>query len=193
VTLRAVVLDADAFLALRSLALLSPIAEGLAEHTRLVVTGYVRGRELTTVEPELAALESAGLVHHERLLRGSPAQVTFTRFKRAILQHDKAMKRVDLGEAECVAWALAQDPTAAIVSCDEGARQFAARQRVQATDVFGLGVAAVRLGALDVAVLRERVAPWDSPDQFVCRPSGYTSFDECFAARLRDESDLLQP
>lgn len=190
-SLRPVILDADAFLALRSLGLLDPVVRGLAAHTRVVVTGYVGRRELSTVAAVVTAFSNDGVLAVEALEKGSPAQQTFLKFKRAIAQHDKAMKRVDLGEAECVAWALHIEPTPVFVSCDVGARSFADRHRVQATDVLGLGVVAVHLGVLSEAELRERLAPWDSPDQFVCRPKGYTTFDELFSARWPEESTLL--
>lgn len=190
-SLRPVILDADAFLALRSLGLLAPLVRGLAAHTRVVVTGYVGRRELSTVAAVVTALSNDGVLAVEALEKRSPAQQTFQKFKRAIAQHDKAMKRVDLGEAECVACALHVEPTPVFVSCDVGARSFADRHRVRATDVLGLGVVAVHLGALSEADLRERLAPWDSPDPFVCRPKGYTTFDEFFTVRWPEESILI--
>lgn len=190
-SLRPLAIDADAFLALRSLALLNPLVRGLAAHLRLIVTEWVNGHELSAVRGDVGALVSAGALHIEPVTKGTGAADAYREFKKLIARRDKSMRRVDLGEAETVAWALHVDPKPVFVSCDAGARAFAERHAIRTTDVLGVGVAAVRLAVISKGELADRLSLWNSPAQFVCKPAGYTTFEEFFSARWRDEAELF--
>jgi hypothetical protein len=187
------VLDADAFLALRRLGLLEPVLQGLASHTKIVLTGFVAGHELSAVQSVVADLQSGGVLTVAQVLKGTQAYRTYRDFRAKMARRDHDMRCVDIGEAESVAWGLQQSPTPVFVSCDTGAREFARRQRLRTTDVLGIGMAAVRLEVLSRDELSDLLSMWDSPAQFVCRPAGYTTFNEFFARRWTEESDLLDP
>lgn len=190
-SVRPVVVDADSFLAIRSLGLFPELVGGLSKRTRILLTGYVAHHELSDVYQDVQALVADGVLSIEEVVKGSDAYTRYRSFKERKKQREPDMRMVDLGEMECVAWAVGQPVPPVFVTCDSGARAFATRHRVPSTDVFGLGAAAVRLNLLGRELFADRVSPWDSPAQFTCKPAGYGGFEDEFEARAQSEQFLL--
>lgn len=173
--MRDLLIDADAFRFLRGLGLLDEVFAALRPDRCLVITEYVARHELSTLAGEVERLERAGYLVVERVGVRSPAGRRYKEFQR----------EADKGEAEAVAWAL-EAPAASravFVSRDEGARRFAAAQRVPNTDVMGVVVEAVLAGRLSRERAQAALTVWDDKNQQLGRPADYAGFDATFAKR----------
>jgi predicted nucleic acid-binding protein len=184
-----VLLDADAVRFLFALDL-GGMLRGVAGRTSVQLTEYVARHELALVQSHVEALERDRLVTVQRLLKGTLEAERYRAFQRAARERALGSPhRIDKGECEAVAWASSRpsEQRPVLVSCDRGARWLAERNGVAATDLFGLCVAAVAAGAIDVAELGLRLSPWDSPSQQMGKPPGFGRFEVEFAARVEVE------
>lgn len=190
-TVRALLLDADAFRFLRSLDLL-PVLADLAARTPINITEYVARHELAPIAVDVSRLESAGALTVQRLEKGTPEQIRYREYQRAA-RAGRFDRRVDKGECEAIAWAMERSAAhrPVFVTCDAGARWLALHEGVRTTDVLGVGVLAVREGVLARERLADHLSPWDSPAQQVGRPAGYASFEAAFQRRFVEEAPLF--
>ncbi|TMQ06889.1 MAG: hypothetical protein E6J90_45030 [Deltaproteobacteria bacterium] len=171
-------IDSDAFLALRSLKLLSDLCVRLPSDEPLLMVGHAAYVELNPLQREIGALRSAGsLVVHEVVVKSAAGQ------------HMKELRRsgIDKGEAEAIAWALDDDRgnlRLIFVSVDARARRHAENNRLVAVDIMGAIVEWVEEGLLDRSIAMQRVTVWDDRAQERGRPRDYDTFDRTYAHRL---------
>jgi predicted nucleic acid-binding protein len=140
----------------------------------VIMTEYVARHELSQLAREVAALEAAGA------LRIEPLEAKNADFRR--LRQSGA----DKGEAEAIAWALAQNPRPCFVSVDKGARRLARENRVVAGDIMDLLTDLIGLGLLSLEEARSHAEPWNDRRQQRGRPADFTTFDEMFTRRRRN-------
>jgi len=171
-------LDADAFLCLRSNSLLDLL---LAAKVPLVMTGYVARHELASLQASIQEMERRSSLKVEDVRAKTPEFIRYRQFLR-----EGAHK----GEAESVAWAVektTRDTRPVFVSLDGGARKLAASNGMVSLDVFDLMVLAVREGLCTAEEVRTRLAAWDDDPHGFCRPPDFTSFDETWRKRARSQ------
>jgi len=166
-------LDADAFICIRSLSLLNRLR---ATGASIRMTGRIARNELVALQAEIAQLEGEGFLKVEDLL---PSTEAGKRWKE--LRHAGAGR----GEAEAIAWAagvpVMERPL--FVTLDAGATRHAIAAKVPVGDVMDLIVEMVEDGALDVTAARETVSPWSEKSNQFGRPPDFTDFDESFRRR----------
>jgi predicted nucleic acid-binding protein len=175
-------IDADAFLHLRSLRLaggrplLALVTQALptGDSEPVVLTEYIARHELSTITPEIDALVLARVIRIEAITMATPAYRTYRDLKR----------EVHKGEAEALAWAVHQNPKPLFVSCDRGALDAAARHRVPRTDLMGFIVECVQSGLVTRELAADALTPWNDPEQERGRPRDYGGFSTTYAQRL---------
>ena len=176
--MRAILLDADAFinfgtLSIGSRSLIELILNRAKTFTRSVyLTQYVAKHELSDLQGEIAAFTSAGLIEIKTLPASDPA-------------YRKLRAEVDKGEAEAIAWSLTIDAKdrPLFVARDAEALRCARKNGVPATDLMGLLVDLVESGLLTKEEAKSAVDPWNDPDQQLGKPKNYKGFDATFVTR----------
>lgn len=190
--MRPILLDSDAFIFVRKLGLLVMLEE-VAKRTSVVLTEYIARQELAPLQSEIELLCRRAVLTIAAVSKGTPEFVKYRELT------DPAKKRqlrapypIDKGECEAVAWACtrvdAERPV--FVTCDRGAHWLAQHERVSVTDVLGLGIGAVVVGAITRKVLQDALSVWDSPAQQIGKPPGYSDFQAAFIERSRGMADL---
>lgn len=182
--MRPLLLDADAFLCLRKLGLLSLVCSAASRTEFLLVSGYVARTELSSVATQVSAMEASGCLEVQDVLVRTPAASRWKDFRR---------KGIHKGEAEAIAFALDADrhTRPVFISADNRAREAAAECRVPATDVMGFVVIAVGRGWLSRSDAENALSIWDDPAQEICRPRDYESFDRTFQRRSKSVEDYV--
>ncbi len=173
---RGFLLDADAFIALRSLSLLKTMCGSASLPRPLGMTQYVARHELSTLAFEIGALEQSGILKvHPVLARSEQGQ----NWKRLLREG------VDKGEAESIAWAMGQDRSGRplFVSVEPRARQAAEREGVPNGDLMDLVVDLVERGIVDRESARGATGIWEDRRQQLGRPRDFTTFDETYERR----------
>jgi predicted nucleic acid-binding protein len=165
-----IVIDADAFLAIRTLSLLDVIAASPAMRGVLVMTEVVARHDLSPLGSLIRQAEAAGWLVVRAVRRRTPEDAVYRRLKRA---------GVHKGEAEAIAWSAsrASESRPVLVSNDRDARKTATDERVRSGDVMDLVVLLVEAGVVPRAVAREKLGPWVDPEQQLGRPKDLTPFD----------------
>src|SRR4051812_32626669 len=92
-----ILLDTDAFLAVRSLSVLREMQASPALQGALVMCQFAARHELCSIEAEVRALETAGCLSVRAVERRTLADALYRRLKEG---------GVDKGEAEAIAWAV---------------------------------------------------------------------------------------
>src|SRR5580700_8334932 len=116
-----VLLDADAFLAVRKLSVLEAMITSGSRNVRMRMTQYAARHELSTIDRELRALEAQGRLSVHGVERRSDADHLYRQLVR---------DGVDKGEAEAVGWAVHFGSEEIVfVSVDHRARDVASRHR----------------------------------------------------------------
>lgn len=170
------ILDADTFICLHSLSVLSLLAD--RPMPMLHMTEYVARHELCGLTGQVTALEASG---HLSVAALSARDENFRRFRR---------DGTDKGEAEIVAWCLLsprlQRPR--YISNDRRARALASTEGVHPGDLLDLVIALLQHGTLSEAEVQEKLAPWDDRTQQRCRPAGFTTLAETLQRRMSTPS-----
>jgi len=175
---RPILLDADAFINLRTLSvgsasMLEILLQRSKQQERAVyLTQYIAEHDLSDLQQEVASLTSAGLFEVSKLQSSDPA-------------YRDLRKQVDKGEAEAIAWALTWDAKERplLVARDTEALKCAKRNGVPATDLMGLMVELVESGLITKQEAKRAADPWNDPGQQLGKPRNYKGFDVTFAAR----------
>lgn len=169
----AFVVDADAFICLHSLSVLSLMAS--REVPKLYITEYVARHELCALATLVSAMESSGRLTIPPL---AARDANFKRFRR-----DGA----DKGESESVAWCLQteRDERPRFISNDRRARTLASSADVPFGDLLDFIIALLDAGTITTAEAEEKLAPWRDPGQQRCRPAGFTSLTDALAKRAK--------
>lgn len=172
--MREILFDADAFLCVRSLSLMTALD---VDGCQWLMTEIVARRELSSVARELADFEaSKRLLVKSVASRGTPQADTFKELCRA--GHDR-------GEAESIAWAchLEPDKRPLFISNDLRARRLAADRRVPVGDVMDLIVEAIGATILDEKRAESITTVWGDRRKDLCRPRDFTTFSELLKKR----------
>lgn len=164
-------IDADAFLCMRQVSLLSLIA---VTGETLLMTEFIARHELSSLAGELSHLESASRIEVHSVKGRTPEHAHFRR-----LRGDGA----DKGEAEAIAWAVAHRPDVVFITHDRGARKHAMANGLAVDDVLGLAVRLVAAARLESAAAQERFARWDDEHNAFGRPSDFTTLAETWTRR----------
>lgn len=178
--LRALLLDADAFNALRKLSigsasLLETFLRRAKEQVRAVyLTQYVALHELSDLQAEVASWRSQNLL----VIESVPSSDLAYRYLRR-------QRQIDKGEAEAIAWSLKRErqDRPLFVSGDRGALNGARKNKIPSTDLMGLLVELVESGLLTTKEAKAVVEPWSDPGQRIGKPKDYTNFEATFAKR----------
>ncbi len=176
--MRAILLDADAFINLRKLSagsnsLLELLLRRARQPERVVyLTQYIAEHDLSDLQAEVASFESERLIKIEKL----PSSDTMYRQLR---------RQIDKGEAEAIAWSMkrAQRDKPLFVARDKGALDCARSNKIPSTDLMGLIVELVESGLLTKNEAQVAVEPWSDPGQQIGKPRDYKSFEATFAKR----------
>lgn len=173
--MRMILLDADAFLTLRSHGMLD-VMRSIEPRPSIVITGYVARHELSTVQPDLEALIACGSVREVKVgLRTDAGRL-----------YRELQRRAHKGEAELVAWAstAAEKDALLMVSNDGGARRLAGEYGLSAGDVVDLLIELLDAAAITIDDAEARFAPWADRGRRSERPSDYvTSLRETISRR----------
>jgi hypothetical protein len=162
-------LDADAFLALRKLSLLEAMTAAGAGRMRMRMAEYTARHELSTIDQLLRALEAQGRLSVHGIVRRTDAD----RLYRALVRDG-----ADKGEAEAVAWAVQFGSEELVfVAVDHGARKVAGRHNILAADVMDLCVLLVEGAHVSADLVRSKLSPWLDREQQVGRPHDLAPFD----------------
>lgn len=166
-------IDSDAFLCVRGLSLLTMLVE---TSTPFSMGDYARRHELSSLDVELTRLEAGRLLTVHAVVARTPEHAHFRRLTQA---------GTHKGEAEAIAWAVANAPTAVFVSHDAGARRVAAAERISAIDVLDLAIFLVEHNGFPEHDVREKLAPWeDNRHGFGC-PKDWKGVEQSWAERKR--------
>jgi predicted nucleic acid-binding protein len=174
-----VLLDADAFLAVRKLSLLEAMIAAGTWNVRMRMAQYAARHELGSIDGELRALEAQGRLSVHGVERRSDADHLYRQLVR---------DGVDKGEAEAVGWAVHFGSDELVfVSVDHRARDVAGRHRILAADVMDLCVLLVDRAEVPADLLREKLSPWLDREQQLGRPRDLVpfDFDEAYQKRCR--------
>lgn len=178
--MRAFLLDADAFLALRSLSLLNLLRHSpQIQENPFQMTFFIARHELHQVSSTLQQMEEEGTLQvQESLSLRTEAGQKWRELRRQRGTHK--------GEAEAIAWALktSSEERPLFVSCDRRARQTAGLHGVLATDVLGLVVETVEERIFSKEEAQAYLKAWDDRQQQLCRPPDFTTFEETYQRRL---------
>ncbi len=147
------------------------------------MTGIIARNELNDIAAELSALEAAGILRVEELMRGTPA----AQRAKELRTKKPSGRAVHKGEAEALAWLLETHPAPprpVFISCDTGAREAAIAHGVLAGDVLDLAIAWLDRGIASLRELEEAFMPWETgPKGQLWRPSDFTTVTETIAKR----------
>ena len=165
-------LDADAFIALRNLSLLTVLRTCV--EVRMEMTEYIARHELAPLSGVLKALEDEHRLVIHAVSRGTEA---FRLYRR--LQLDGAHK----GEAEAIAWAVNQEATPIFVSLDRRARKHAGLHRLLAVDIMDLAIHLVEQHIASFEEIRSRLLVWEEHKNASGCPADFTSLDETWRKR----------
>ena len=176
--MRAILLDADAFINLRKLSigrtsLLVIFLQRAKQQGRAVyLTQYVAEHDLSDLQTEIAFFKSKGLLIIEKVLS---SDTTYRRLRRLI----------DKGEAEAIAWSVKRDRSERplFVARDKGALTCASNNKVPSTDLMGLIVELIQSELLTKKEAKEAVELWSDPGQQIGKPRDYKTFEATFAKR----------
>jgi predicted nucleic acid-binding protein len=177
-----VLLDADAFLCLRSLDLLRRICASALRDEPLIMTEYIARKELSSVATLVQSMVDSGCL---KIVLVSASKHTET----GRLWKELRTERIDKGESEALAWVLPMKAATrpVFVSREVAARRVAKERHVPSTDVFGFVVALVEAGWLTRPEAETALQIWDDKRQELCKPSDWLSFDVNYAKRLVGE------
>ncbi len=169
------VLDADAFICLHSLSLLSLMAD--RPLPPLYVTEFVARHELSALASHLSAMEASGRLQVAPLPGRDP---NFLRFRQA---------RSDKGESEAVAWCLRWGRTERprFISNDRRARALAGAERVPSGDLLDFVLELLAAATISLTEAEEKLAPWQDPGQQRCRPADFTSLADTLTKRRKNQ------
>ncbi|MBF0348446.1 MAG: hypothetical protein HQL81_12340 [Magnetococcales bacterium] len=169
-----ILLDSDAFLCMRKLAILDPLCR---THSLFVVmTSYIARHELKDLSKEVSALETNGCLSIHSVFVRTPEHSEFKRLSN---------NGIHKGEAEAIAWinGQPQDQKPAFISNDRGARTAAKENRVETGDVLDLLVCLVQLGSLTKGEAEQLTISWGEHPNAFCRPTHYMDFHTTFRTR----------
>lgn len=171
-------IDTDAFLALRSLSVLREMQAAQVLTGVIVMCQYAALHELCDISAEIAAFKLSGHLSVKEVERRTPADRLYRQLKDT---------GVDKGEAEAIAWAasLPEADRPLFISVDRRARVAAVKQDVRAGDVMDRVVLLVEDGVLLKETARAKLAPWADREQQRGRPSDLLPFDFDKAFELR--------
>ncbi len=171
-------IDTDAFLAIRSLSVLREMQSAQALRGVIVMCQYAALHELCSTGAEVTALEVSGHLTVKKVDRRTPADRLYRQLKAT---------GVDKGEAEAIAWAasMPEPDRPLFISADGGARAAATKQSIRAGDVLDLVVLLVENSVLLKETARAKLAPWADPEQQQGRPRDMLPFDFDKAFELR--------
>ena len=172
--MREILFDADAFLCVRGLSLLTALD---VPGCTWVMTGLVARKELRTILAEVAAFESSKRLRVEQIpSRGTPAADAFK---------DLCRQGYHQGEAEAVAWAmqLERGQRPLFISNDREARGLAKAKKIPVGDVMDLIIEAIDGNLLTVEQATAITAVWSDKRQGQCKPRDFTTFAEVLKNR----------
>ncbi len=172
-------IDSDAFLAMRTLGLLSELCLRMPTDQPLLMVGHAAYIELNPLQEEIAALKNRGSLRVHEVIMKSPAGQRLKDLKKA---------GVDKGEAEAIAWAVEthkRHERPIFVSVDKGARRHAMANQMVAVDMMGAVVEWVEEALLDRVTAIKLTVSWDDRAQERGRPSDYDTFDCTYDRRLK--------
>ena len=174
-------IDADAFNALRSLGLLEDLM-GLARQgaIRLSLTEYIARFELNDLQGLLQKLQSEQVVKIIPVPLSSEAGRYYRQLRKQP-PRTRSGKSVHKGEQEAVAWAHKEAPEVLFISCDAGARDLAEEHGVRSGDVLSLVCELLEAGHLRREVAEQRLAPWEGRHSGQCVPKGYAGLEDALA------------
>jgi len=170
-------LDADAFLALRKLSVLQDLLRLVGGgHFEVGLTAIIRNHDLHTVRTETDRLHADGVIAVHVVDVDGPAGRFYARLRRN--PRTSTGKAVHKGEQEAIAWAVHSERRVLWISCDAGARDLARDHHIETGDVLALVCALVRSGHLTQEAAKNRLRPWDEVFSGMCRPKDYAGLDE---------------